>query len=87
MSGDAKITITDLAGKTVRSLIGTNKTGMNRVRWDLHGDSPLRPATAPAGAPTPPGPIVQPGTYLVKLAIGGKELVKPVIVEADAFRN
>jgi photosystem II stability/assembly factor-like uncharacterized protein len=87
VSGDAKITVTDLTGKTVRSLTGTNKTGLNRVRWDLRSDSPPRPATAPAGAPSQPGPLVEPGTYLVKLAIAGKEPVRPVIVEQDTWKN
>jgi hypothetical protein len=84
VTGDATITVTDLAGRTVRGLTGSNKAGLNRVRWDLRGDPPPRPATAPAGPPQP-GPVVEPGTYLVKLAIAGKELVKPLIVEEDVW--
>jgi len=82
-SGDMKITITDLGGKTMRSMTGTNKTGMNRVRWDLRGDPQPRPAGSPQGLPPLPAQPVAPGTYLVKLAIAGKELVKAIVVEAD----
>ncbi len=79
------ITITDLNGKVVRNLTGPGKAGLNRARWDLRADAPPRPAGLPPGAPPPQGPLVEPGTYLVKLAVGGKECVKPVIVEADIW--
>lgn len=49
---------------------------------------PPRPPDAPPlppGTPPPPGPLVQPRTYLVELAAAGRELVKPVIVEADRW--
>jgi hypothetical protein len=29
---------------------------------------------------------VEPATYIVKVSVGGKELVKPVLVEADEIR-
>ncbi len=48
---------------------------------------------APAGAPSQPGggggrgqgggTAVEPGTYLVRVTIGDKEFIKPVVVEAD----
>jgi hypothetical protein len=87
-TGGVKITITDVDGKAVRTLTGPGRTGLNRARWDLRGEPPPRREGAPPpqpGAQPPQGPPVAPGTYLVKLANAGKELVKPVIVEADIW--
>lgn len=87
-AGEVTITITDLEGKTVRTVRGPGRAGISRVQWDLRADPPPRPADAPPlppGTPPPPGPLVRPGTYLVKLAAAGKELVKPVIVEEDRW--
>jgi photosystem II stability/assembly factor-like uncharacterized protein/biotin carboxyl carrier protein len=34
-AGDVRISITDVTGREIRSLIGTKTAGLNRVRWDL----------------------------------------------------
>jgi photosystem II stability/assembly factor-like uncharacterized protein len=46
-----EITILDAAGKTIRTLKGTGKAGMNRVAWDLRYEPTLdvRLRTTPAG--------------------------------------
>jgi photosystem II stability/assembly factor-like uncharacterized protein len=46
-----EITILDAAGKKVRTLKGTNKTGMNRVTWDLR----YEPTVEVRLRTTPPG--------------------------------
>jgi hypothetical protein len=42
-SGDVTITISDITGKTVREIKGTNNAGLNRVQWNLRGDPPALP--------------------------------------------
>ena len=68
--------------------------GMHRFIWDLHYQ-PI--AGAPAGGrgglpiaavphntvPAPATPWVQPGTYTLKLAVGGKSYTQPLTVKMD----
>jgi photosystem II stability/assembly factor-like uncharacterized protein len=52
-SGPARISIVDAAGKTVRTIQGTRREGLNRVSWDLRFE-PSKQAllrTSPTGAP------------------------------------
>jgi photosystem II stability/assembly factor-like uncharacterized protein len=97
-SGDVKITISDITGKVVRSIDGTKETGINRVRWDLRTDPPPRPQGNPQGQFggggggggrrfQPIGQPVEPGVYMLKLSVDGKELTTKVIVEADDWNN
>jgi hypothetical protein len=125
VTGDVKITVSDITGKVVRNINGTKELGLNRVQWNLRGDPPPRPAgfgggggrgggqggAAPQGAQTPPpagqagqppaapqpgqggggggrggfniGLPLEPGVYLVKLTVDGKELTNKVVIEAD----
>jgi hypothetical protein len=98
LAGDGRITISDYTGKVVRSLTGTKEVGINRVQWNLRGEPPPRPANLPQGIGGgggaggggggfgglfTQGPLVEPGTYIVKLNIGGKEYSTKVVVEPD----
>ena len=91
-NGDGvRITITDLRGTVVRELNGTNEPGINRVHWDLApnpqpGQGRGLGGRGRGGPSFVAGPTVEPGTYLVKLAAGGKELVATVLVERDRLR-
>jgi hypothetical protein len=87
-----KITISDVTGKVVRTLAGTGEAGINRVRWNLRTDPPPRQPGEEAGrggrggrGGQQQGPPVEPGQYLVKVSIGGRELAKTVTVEADTW--
>jgi photosystem II stability/assembly factor-like uncharacterized protein len=88
---DGKTVVRDLAVSRLRS-------GLNSVTWDFRYNSPTAdlPAegTQPAAqnAPNTPrrnvgfganGVKVLPGTYLVKLKMGGTEMIKPIQVEDD----
>ncbi|MGE3614514.1 MAG: sialidase [Gemmatimonadales bacterium] len=93
------ITIADAAGKTVRTLRGTNTAGLNRLAWDLRGEpsAEVRLLTAPEYAPyLAPGPegrsapgtgrltiLLPPGRYTVKLAVDGSEQTAPLEVRKD----
>ena len=86
--GDVKISIADITGRVLRTIDGTKTAGINRVVWNL------TPATAPAqpgggfagfGAGRGGFGVVEPGTYLVTLEVGGKKLTKPVQVLQDRW--
>ena len=77
---------------------GTKDAGLNRVQWNL-GPTPPSAVVARRSAGGRGGRgggrgvpfvtahnAVDPGTYVVKLAVGGKELMTTVQVEADDIR-
>jgi len=67
-SGDVKIRIEDAKGQTVRTINGTKSAGINRITWNLEGESTteVRLRTSPAYAPEikvgPDGTRSSPGT-------------------------
>jgi len=67
-SGDVKIRIEDAKGQTVRTINGTKSAGINRITWNLEGESTteVRLRTSPAYAPEikvgPDGTRSAPGT-------------------------
>jgi len=110
--GPVSITILDSQGRVVDTLRGTNRPGINRVRWNLRhpGARPTKLRTKPPGNPHVVeekrfmntwiregwypllswgsfagfrGFLVAPGTYTVKLSIGGKEWTRTLEVRKD----
>jgi hypothetical protein len=97
--GDVTIAIQDAGGQTVRTLRAPKNVGLNRVTWDLRDEpSPearmrVPPQYAPwvevppEGRPMPSSgriTILQPpGTYTVKLRVGGQEYAQPLQVLKD----
>jgi hypothetical protein len=91
------ITITDQAGKAVRTLRNQRaEAGVNRFVWNLRADNPAEQAGPPmAGlAGIPPavlerfgfgsfGPLVVPGEYVARVATPAGELSTPVSVRLD----
>jgi len=94
-TGDVKLTISDITGKVLRNINGTKDIGLNRLQWNLRGDPPPRPAGArgPGGGGGGGGrggfnaglPL-EPGAYLVKLLVDGKEITTKVVIEADTWK-
>jgi hypothetical protein len=91
-AGDVKIVISDVAGKVVRSLDGTPAAGLNRVQWDFRTAPPARPAGSERmgggggfGGRLLQGQPVEPGTYLVKLTVGGKDYTTTIVIDSDEF--
>jgi len=91
-TGDVKITISDYAGKVVREIAGPKDAGLNRVQWNLRGTPPAGGAggggrggggggggRGGGGG----GAALDPGAYLVKLTVGGKDFTTKVVIEAD----
>ncbi|MGB2713765.1 MAG: hypothetical protein WBC51_06275 [Vicinamibacterales bacterium] len=96
-SGEVKITISDARGTLVRELNGTNDAGINRIQWNLAPNPPLGAAPGRGGGfgggrggrggpQFIVGNAVEPGAYIVKLSVGGKEFTTTAIVEPDDFR-
>jgi photosystem II stability/assembly factor-like uncharacterized protein len=97
--GDVTISIQRSDGRTIRTLRGSKNGGINRVMWDLRDEptpevrlrvSPMyaeRVEIPPEGRPAPMTgrlSILQPpGTYTVRLAVGGREYTRPLVVRKD----
>jgi hypothetical protein len=83
--GNVTVTIFDDKGQVVRTLPGTQTAGINRLHWDLR----YTPTTAISMRMSQSAPggrlsvLAPPGTYTVKLSVGGRELSQPLIVRKD----
>jgi len=93
------VEILNASGKTVRTLLGPNVAGLNRLYWDLRDEpsAEVRLLTSPLYAehivagPTgrvAPGTsrlsiLMPPGTYMVKLTVDGASQSQPLEVRKD----
>ncbi|MGH7023338.1 MAG: WD40/YVTN/BNR-like repeat-containing protein [Caulobacteraceae bacterium] len=57
--------------------------GMNRFVWDLRMDDPTQIPGAFYEGLAPRGPLAAPGTYTVKLSMGGITRTAPLVLKAD----
>ncbi|HEU4710109.1 MAG TPA: hypothetical protein VFS76_01015 [Pyrinomonadaceae bacterium] len=85
---DFKIQVFDRAGKLIQDLERPSREkGLNRIAWNLRlgGPEVRRPPTPEqiAFGGGPRGPQVMPGTYTVKMTVGGKVYEQPVEVKLD----
>jgi photosystem II stability/assembly factor-like uncharacterized protein len=77
-------TITDASGSVVRELKTLPKEpGVNRTAWDLRHEPPITPSGDAGFFGPPRGPLVPPGTYTVKLAVGSSSATRTVRVDED----
>jgi len=86
-SGDVKISIADVTGRTIRTLDGPKTAGLNRVQWNL-APQPQQGQGGGGfggGGGRGGGGGVEPGTYIVTLEVGGKKLTKPLQVLQDRW--
>ncbi len=95
--GAPQVQILDASGKVIRTIKGThkikgksvpnvpNKTGINRFVWDFHTDGPPQwmGAARPQYRGPKEGPMVVPGTYTIRMKIGGKTFSQNVDVKPD----
>ena len=77
-------------------MAGTKDAGLNRLQWNLRGN-PIQGGAGGRGAGgggaqgggrgggRGGGPAVEPGTYLLKLSVGGKDYTQKILVEADSY--
>ena len=90
--GAVTITIADTAGRTIRTIEGSKRAGLNRVMWNLQPGPP--PGQDPpaggrggggGGGRGGFGAGVDPGTYVVTLSVGDRKLTTPVTVLQDMW--
>ena len=62
------LTVTDAAGKTLRTLGGSRIAGIHRTAWDLRESAPSAPGGRGGGIRQ--GPLVKPGIYSSRLPVG-----------------
>jgi photosystem II stability/assembly factor-like uncharacterized protein len=74
----------DAAFERVKKLVLTTEKGVNRIAWDLRykGALKIKRAKVDAGVPDQ-GPLVNPGTYTLKLKVGERTVTTTLIVEPD----
>ncbi|MGA8533578.1 MAG: hypothetical protein WB615_05675, partial [Candidatus Tumulicola sp.] len=91
------IEVLDAGGTVIRRVTGThkehekdvpdvtNKTGLNRYVWDFREDGPVQWMGAAREEYRGPkvGALVVPGTYSVRIVLGGKTLTQTVTVKPD----
>jgi photosystem II stability/assembly factor-like uncharacterized protein len=98
-SGEVTVSILNSENQVVRTLRAPRTTGVNRVFWDLRDEPTreVRLRTSPLYAPeVRVGPdgwraggggrlsiLMPPGTYTVRLNVGGKQLTQPLEVRKD----
>ncbi len=79
------LTVSDAAGKPIRTLTGPLTKGIHRVSWDLREPAAELPPPPPADADDdlfregPRGPLVMPGRYTVALARRVEGVLTPLI--------
>ena len=85
---DVDLNVTDVTtGEVFRNLEVTTEAGINRVQWDLRGNSPegLQPGGGGGGFGGNQRPMAQPGVYRVTLSVDGVEMETMVRVVEDGW--
>ena len=81
-SDDVTVRIEDpVTGETFRTLEGTGEAGLNRVQWNLRGES----QGGGGGFGGNQGPDAAPGVYRVVLEVNGRERSTTVRVVEDVW--
>lgn len=91
-----KLEILDASGRAIKTVQGSqdsggqevsiipNESGINRYVWDFSADGPAKWTSAsPLYQSSDSGPQVPPGTYVVRLTLGGKTFRRSIEVKAD----
>ncbi|HET9793922.1 MAG TPA: glycosyl hydrolase [Thermoanaerobaculia bacterium] len=83
LMGDSRIEIADASGKTIATLPGSNRKGINRVMWNPR----LKPPKTASGTGLAVGALFGPtapvGTYTVKVIDGDKTYSGKLVLAAD----
>ncbi|HYL83973.1 MAG TPA: glycosyl hydrolase [Candidatus Angelobacter sp.] len=59
------------------------EAGLNRFAWDMRSEEPAKVPGAVSWGGRPTGPLVVPGTYHVKLTVGGKSYTASAEIQKD----
>jgi hypothetical protein len=79
---EATIEVLDPSGQVIRSMAGPADPGLNRVIWNLREENPIE-RQAGTGRSGPEGLEVLPGTYEVRVRVGGNEASNRLAVLPD----
>ncbi len=85
--GDLKIEIFDQQGKLLDTVGGSKHRGVNRAMWPMRLDPPIVPPAASAAFQAAQGPLVLPGTYMVKMTKGDQTYTTKLNVVPDPRAN
>lgn len=87
-ASEVSVRILDGDGSIVRELAAPARQGFSRIAWDLRTPGDTADASAEAPEDQPPSMVeVNPGSYRVKLSVGGKEWMQTVKVVQDSRRS
>lgn len=78
--------VLDSEGRVIRTEEAPGTPGLHQQSWDLRHDSPVEPEEGEQQGGffgTPPGPLVMPGEYTVRLTMGDAVVERPVSVSLD----
>ncbi|MFC1728985.1 WD40/YVTN/BNR-like repeat-containing protein [candidate division KSB1 bacterium] len=86
-SGDSiDIEILDIERRVIRNLRGSGSSGLHKTVWNFRMNADLiaeQSGEEQRDGRRRPAPIAGPGTYLVRIRVNGKELVKQLKIEKD----
>ncbi|HUM48206.1 MAG TPA: hypothetical protein PLD84_14850 [Chitinophagales bacterium] len=83
VTGAVKVEIYDAAGNLMTTIDGTKRKGINRVTWPMRRKPPRAALGAQIEGNTTIGPLVEEGTYNVKLIKGEKSFTGKVVLQVD----
>ncbi|MEO6166583.1 MAG: hypothetical protein ABIO46_04425, partial [Chitinophagales bacterium] len=83
VTGAVKVEIYDAAGNLMTTIDGTKRKGINRVTWPMRMKPPRAALGAQIEGNTTIGPLVEEGTYNVKLIKGDKSFDGKVVLQID----
>ena len=81
--GESKIEIEDPSGKTIATLPGSNKKGINRVLWNTRLKPPKTAVATGLAVGALVGPTVPVGAYTVKVIDGDKTYAGKLVLAPD----
>ena len=85
--GDLKIEIYDTNNQLIQSIPGTKRKGINRVTWGMRSKPPRVALGATMDMAGFFAPLVDPGTYTVKLIKGDKTFTGTMALVADPISD
>lgn len=83
VTGALKLEIYNANGELMTTIDGSKRKGINKVTWPMRMKPPRAALGAQIEGNTTIGPLVDPGTYTVKLIKGDKTFLGKVVLEID----
>ncbi len=85
--GSLKIEIVDEKGKVIKTLPATKSRGLNRIYWNMRQKPPKAPVGVGLAIFAPFGPMIDEGTYTVRLVKGKKVFEGKIRILPDPLAN